>query len=100
MASKTSRRGASKPRVMTISRSVGVVTVNAALVLALLTDMLLLLLLQLAQIVVQTIEALLPEMAVVLHPVGDVFERTCLQPARPPLGLAPAGDQGRVLQNL
>src|SRR5258708_34972154 len=71
IASKTRRRGASKTRVMTISRSVGVVTVRAELVLALLAGMLLLLLFQfllfqLVQIVVQTIEALLPETAVVL----------------------------------
>src|SRR5438132_10773917 len=34
--------------------------------------------------------SLLPETAVVLHPVGDVLERTCVEPARSPLGFAPA----------
>src|SRR5215510_11241309 len=53
---------------------------------------------QLAQVVVQTVEALLPVAAVALHPVGDLLERLRLQPAGPPLRLAPARDQSRVLQ--
>ena len=60
-------RGASNTRVVTISRS-------AALLLALLAAMLLLLVFQFTQIVVQTIEALLPEAAIVLRPVGDFLE--------------------------
>src|SRR6202171_4878659 len=64
---KTRSRGASNTRVKTISRS-------AALVLALLAAMLLLLVFQFTQIIVQTIEALLPETAIVLRPVGDFLE--------------------------
>src|SRR5260370_42150869 len=96
-ALNTSSRGASKTRVMTSSRCGALVT---ALFLSLLAAMLLLLLFQLDQIVFQTIEALLPETAVVLHPAGDVLEWTCLQLAGPPLGFAPPPHQARALQHL
>ena len=48
----------------------------------------------------QAIETLLPETAVVLHPVSDVFEWTRLDPAGPPLGFAATGDQTGVLEHL
>src|ERR1700704_1079591 len=53
-----------------------------------------------AQIGVQPIEALLPELPVPLHPIGDVLERRCLEPAGPPLRLAAARDQPRGFQHL
>src|SRR6059036_1063332 len=91
---KTRLRGASKMRVMTSSRSVDVVV---ALVLA---AMFLLLSLQLGQIRLQAIEALLPETAIVLQPAGGVLKRTRLEPAGPPLRLATARDQTGSLQHL
>src|SRR5216110_1454841 len=81
-ALKTSSRGASKTRVMTSSPAAGFL---AALGSGLLAAMLLLVL-QLTQIVVQAIEALLPEVAIGLHPVGDLLQRTGGQPAGAPLG--------------
>src|SRR5712692_9744976 len=83
----TSSRDASKTRVMTSIRSDGSV---AGLFLS---AMFLLLVLKFVQVIVQTIEALVPERAIVLHPVGDVLERARLQPAGPPLRLAAARDQ-------
>src|ERR1700736_6472515 len=78
-ALQTRLRGASKVRVMTSARSADSV---AALLLApiflLLHLQFLLLHLRLAQIIVQTIEALLPEPPILLDPLGGA-------PARPPL---------------
>src|SRR5262249_58756936 len=53
--------------------------------------------LQFAQIVVEPVEAPLPELAVVLDPVGDLLERLGLQPAGAPLCVAATGDQPRLL---
>ena len=50
--------------------------------------------------VVQAIEALLPGDAIALHPVGNVLQPSCLEPARPPLRLSPLRDQPCVLQHL
>src|ERR1700722_6893922 len=79
--SKTSSRGASNRRVITNSVS---------LAFAWLAGMFLVLLglfgFQFREVNIQTIEAFFPESAIRLHPVGDVLERTRLQPARPPLG--------------
>src|SRR5262249_44914614 len=93
-ALKTRRRGASKTRVMTTSRSSGWV---AAFVLA---SMSLPLLFQLVQIVIQAIEALLPETAIVFQPVAGILERARPKPAGPPLRLATAGDQTGALEHL
>ena len=56
--------------------------------------------LQLVQVVVQAVEALFPEAAVVLQPLGGVLERARLEPAGAPLGLAPALDQAGALEDL
>src|ERR1700704_992514 len=56
--------------------------------------------LQLAQIVVQAVEALLPEAAIALEPVVDVLQRARLDAAGPPLLLAASCDQARALQDL
>src|SRR5262245_4396811 len=92
-ALKTRRRGASKTRVMTSSRSSVWV---AAFVLASMS----LPLFQLVQIVIQAIEALLPETAIVFQPVAGILERARPQPAGPPLRLATAGDQTGALEHL
>src|SRR5262245_56888350 len=88
-ASKTSAGGAANTRVKTSSRSDSrcVVTV-------------LLLLLHPAQVLIEPVEALLPEPAVVLHPAGDLLQRPGDEPARSPLGVAAAGDQAGRLQHL
>src|SRR5712675_3090757 len=79
-ASQTSSRGASKTRVITISRS-EVFSTGLFLVSA----MPLLLFFQITQVVVQAIEPLLPYHAVVFQPIGYILEGACLQPAGPPL---------------
>src|SRR5579859_8138982 len=73
-ALNTSSRGASNVRVMTSSRFAAVDSVSLAAIHPLLD-------LHFTQIVVQAIEALVPEVAVPLHPVGDVPQRRRLQPA-------------------
>ena len=101
-ARKTSSRGASNTRVMTISRSavsgwtLGLGHRGPRWQLGRPP----LLGLQLAQVLVQPVEALFPELAVALQPVGHVLERRGLQPARPPLGLAALGDQPGALEHL
>src|SRR5262249_43391238 len=98
-ASKTSLRGASKTRVMTISRSDGIVSVvglvfgSAMLfLLCFWSSVLRLAALQLAQIFVQPVQALFPVMAIAPHPIGDLLERLRRDPARSPLGVAPPLD--------
>src|SRR3981081_1929393 len=58
-----------------------------------------LLLLDFLQIVVQPIEAFVPEAAVWLHPLRNVAQRLPLQLAGSPLGLAAPSDQTRPLQH-
>src|SRR5262245_27604345 len=95
-ASNSSRRGAANTRVSTISRSEG----NVSVIALFLASTSLLLCLQLSQIFVEAVEALLPEAAVALEPVHRVLHRGRFQPARPPLRLAAARDQPRPLQHL
>src|SRR6185295_17813978 len=93
-AFQTSARGASKTRAMTSSRS----TVSAtALFLA---SMFLPLPLQLAQIVVQAIEALFPEATVALEPVGGVLQGRRVEAAGTPLSIATARHEAGALQHL
>src|SRR5262245_2053819 len=104
-AFQTNSRGASKTRVRTSSRSVDFVEGSfflAAMLFLLGFQLLVLRLafLQLAQVLVQTVEALLPVTAIAPHPVGDLLERPRRNPARPPLCVAPAFDQSRLLQHL
>src|SRR3954462_11728173 len=68
-ASQTSLRGASKTRVMTISRSDGVVNVVAPKSVA--TAIIFLLFFQVLEIFVQSSEGLIPEAAIALGPNGD-----------------------------
>src|SRR5688500_4751582 len=75
-ALKTSSRGASKTRVMTRSRPGPASPTFTTLVIPPL---------QLLQIVIQTVEALLPKTAIVLNPVGDLPQGSSLQPAWPRL---------------
>src|SRR5690606_10072016 len=56
--------------------------------------------LQLLQIHVEAVEALLEELPVVLEPIGHLAQRARLEPAGPPLRLAPAHDQPGMLQDL
>src|SRR5579863_892238 len=56
--------------------------------------------LQLLQVFVQPVQALLPMAAVLLHPVGHVLERRRLEAAGAPLGVAAAADEPGFLQHL
>src|SRR3954451_16301730 len=77
--SNTSSRGALRIRTATISRSpTSVAGILPAFIL-------LLLLLKFLEVVVQAIEALVPEPAVMLDPLRHALERLPAQPARPPL---------------
>src|SRR5271170_3690985 len=96
-ALNTSRRGASKMRVITSSRSVDPGASAAMLVLA---SICVLLRLQFVEILIQPIEALFPMPAVMFEPLGGILERTRIEPAGPPLRLAPARDQAGALQHL
>src|SRR5712691_1181219 len=98
-ASNTRSRGASKTRVMTISRSDGVVTVSWLLSLPPIV-LLLSSTLELVQVLVQPVVALLPEAAVPLGPLGDLLERPRLEPGGPPLPLPAPRDQPRPLEHL
>jgi hypothetical protein len=76
------------------------VTVNVLLFAALLTTMTLLLLrFHLLQVLVEPIEALLPQIPVARRPVGHFLERRRLDAAGPPLGFPPARDQARALEH-
>src|SRR5919106_3005943 len=77
-ASNTRSRGASKARVMTISRSDGVVTVSTLLPL-LPIALLLSSSLELVQVLVEPFVALLPEPTVPLGPLRDLLQRSRLE---------------------
>src|ERR1700719_1142630 len=82
--SNTRSGGASNTRVEEIARASSV----AAVAIALFGDMFFLLFLNFAKVFVQTVEALFPEFAIVIDPVGDVLERAGVEPARAPLRIA------------
>src|SRR5215472_4652405 len=89
-ALNTNRRGVSMTRVTTSSRSAVLMFASTSLLLAL----------QFLQVVLQPVEALFPEAAVIFQPVSRALERARSQPAWPPLRRAAAGDQAGVLQHL
>src|SRR5215475_6996338 len=93
-ALKTRLRSAAKTRVMTSSRSAASA---AALLLA---AMFRLLLSQFAQILVQTLETLLPEPPILLQPLGGVLERTRLKPTGAPLCFTTTRDQTGAFEYL
>src|SRR5438093_3961232 len=97
--SNTRSRGASKTRDMTISRSDGVATSSWCLpfppIALLLSSSL-----ELGQILVQPVVALLPEAAIPLRPLGDLLERARLESGGPPLPLPASRDQTRPLEHL
>src|SRR4051794_21568602 len=94
-ASHTRSRGALTTRLMTISRSA--VAVSG---LIFLSAILLLLFLNFTQVILETVEALFPELTVIFDPLRDVFERLGLQAARAPLRVAAAGNESGALQHL
>src|ERR1700674_2481518 len=104
-ALNTSSRGASNTRVMKISCLPGSMRYSVfAIVVApfpvLLSVIVFLLLDYFLQVVVQSIEAFVPESPVARGPIGCLFEPGRLQPAWTPLGLPPLGDKTRALQHL
>src|SRR6266542_1968057 len=96
-ASKTSLRGASTTRVMTTSRSDGVVNVVVPALLS--VAMLLLLFFHALEVLVESLVARVPETAIVLRPLGDLFERRRFEPAGAPLRLAAARDEAGALEH-
>src|SRR5712691_9434646 len=98
-ASNTRSRGASKTRVMTISRSEGVVTVSWLLPLPPIAR-LLSSSLELLQVLVQPVVALLPEPTVPLGPLRHLFDWPRLEPCGPPLPLPASRDEPRPLKHL
>src|SRR3989442_1451601 len=100
-AFQTRATGASRGRSTTSGSSFVATLLFAAISLLLALNFLrLVLALQFLEVAVQLVEALLPVAPVVLDPVGDVLERSRLEPAGPPLRLAAALDQARASQNL
>src|SRR5207247_10754420 len=91
--SKTRSRGASKTRSLTSS----LVGTSTTLSLA---AMSLLLLLQFLQVVVKSIEPLLPVDAIALDPRIDLLERASLERRRPPLRLLATRHEARALEHL
>src|SRR4051812_31246801 len=98
MTSKTRSRGASKSRVMRISRSEGVVTAKV-LLLATSAGMAFLLLLDVLEVSVEAVEASFPDDAIAFGPLRDVLERSGLDAAGSPLGVASARDEAGVLEH-
>src|ERR1700746_548391 len=86
------RRGASKIRVTVSSGAGDSATFFFAFVVFLF--------LQLAQILFQAVEALIPEAAIVVEPIRGVLERTRREPAWTPLRLATTRDKPRALEHL
>src|SRR5580693_3759596 len=103
-ASNTTARGASKMRVITISRSVGVAIFTVPmfftgdLSLSLLAFPCFLLLLHLVQVVVQTGKFLLPEAAKGIKPLSDILERDGHERARTPLCIARTHNEARSFE--
>src|SRR6267143_535175 len=91
-ALNTSSRGAYKTRVSTNSCSLFAMMFPVAMLFPLFLNV--------SQIVIQPFKAPRPEPPVLRGPVGDILERTCLEPAGPPLCLVSPRDQSRALQHL
>src|SRR5262245_20017977 len=89
--SNISSRGASNTRDSTSTRSV-CSSCRATFLLPFL--------LQRLEVAVKPVEALLPVPAVALEPVVDLTQRSRLEAARTPLGLAAARDEAGALQDL
>src|SRR5688572_25791518 len=66
----------------------------------LLSSLLLLVLLKFLEVVVEAVEALFPEAAVMLDPTRGVLQRRGLEPAWPPLRLAAALNEPGALEHL
>src|SRR5580700_8442504 len=105
-ASKTTARGASKMRVITISRSVGVVILTVPmfftshLSLSPRAFTCFLLLLHHFQVVVQACKFLLPEAAKGFKPLSDLLEWDGHERARTPLRIARAYNEARSFENI
>src|SRR5262245_6288682 len=95
-ASHTNSRGALSTRVNSISSF----SMFARTPVSLVVDIVLLLLLKALKVVLQSVHPFLEEDPVLLQPVSHVLQWLGLQPARPPLGLARAGDQSSPLEDL
>src|ERR1041384_4273024 len=99
ITSNTSCLGASNRRVSRISSSDGWLTSKLPLFAVALATMMLLLSFQALQIAVHAIQALLPDVPVVLGKGGHGAQRGGVDLAGPPLRLLPARDQAGALQH-
>src|SRR6266446_7046922 len=105
-AFQTRETGASKVRSTTSGSSFIAALLVATLLFAAISLLLalnflrLVLALQFLEVGTQLVETLLPVAPVVLDPFGDVPEWSRLEPAGPPLRLAPSRDQARAGKNL
>src|SRR5580692_5674686 len=103
-ASKTTARGASKMRVITISRSVGIVILTVPmfftgdLSLSLCASTCFLLLLHHFQVLVQAGKCLLPEAAKGFKPLIDILERDGHERTRTPLCIALTPNEPRSFE--
>src|SRR5712691_8327337 len=93
----TRSRGASKTRMAVISRSAVLLSTLFFTAVAAMSS--LLLVFHFGQIGLHPIHAVFPETAIVLDPIGDVFERLGVEAAWPPLRLPPARDEAGALEN-
>lgn len=59
-----------------------------------------LLCLKFVEVIFQAVETLVPELAILLHPIGNVAQWLRFEPAGPPLRLATLRDQAGALQYL
>src|SRR5882672_398208 len=89
-ARKTRSRGASKSRMMRTSASVFAAARPIAF----------LLFLEGAEVMVEAVEALIPEPPVMFHPIGHLAEGAGAEAAGAPLGPAEAGDEPCAVQHL
>src|SRR5918992_1490745 len=98
-ASQTRRRGASTTRVMTTSRSVGVVSVVVPTLFAFAVATFLLLGFEVLEKRIESVVIRVPDAAIALGPLGHFLERRRLEPHRTPLRLATARDEAGPLQD-
>src|SRR5439155_20712718 len=94
--SSDGKRAVRMRRVLPLS---SVSTLKLSLFATRFTAISLLLRFELLQVGIEAIETLFPDRAVALGPRGDFLERSRLEPAGPPLGLASTHDQARPFEH-
>src|SRR5688572_28335639 len=90
-ARNTTSRGAANTRVIVSSPSTVAVALSSPVIVGSLLD--------LSQMVVEAVEAALPELPVALQPAGDVLQRARVEPTGPPLRRPAAADQAGAFED-